>query len=452
MKYLRVNNIVILVCIFSILFALFPSAGKGQQDRRQTVAVLQFNANNASKFAAEAVSEFIGIEIANKKDLVVIERSRMNIILKEQGFQQSGCTDSDCAVKIGQILSAQKILIGSISRLGVRFTISGKVVDVSTGSVDFAESEECYKEDDIEPASRVLAIKLLNHITGKNYPLPEKEDEENSGNGNRRFGIGIGYRFGTTSGVRAPVIRKTGDMTIDLEGEAANLRFHSLVVTPSFQLTSLFTLKSNLYYTMVSTISISGGRVDVRDLNMAASGEYLGYHNEGYFGEGYFQEDKEGYGANLLLQFNYNWEGISPFIAAGPGVYRFSLSDRFGGSSVELVTMNGGGTAIDETFTRDVYYLYKDSATTSYFVDIQVGVTFYFSHTSEFYILGGINIPVYASAIDNFTIDKKVYNSTGTSDTSGYASFDDSKVSVSSFDGNFPLTWFLEAGITFRLF
>ena len=50
------------------------------------------------------------------------ERGEMDSILKEQGFQASGCTDIECAVKIGKLLSANKMLVGEIGKLGTKFS------------------------------------------------------------------------------------------------------------------------------------------------------------------------------------------------------------------------------------------------------------------------------------------------------------------------------------------
>ena len=75
------------------------------------IAVLDFEANNVSKYAAKAVSEFVSTEMAKKSELTVLERKQIGAILKEQGFQQTGCTVQECAVEMGKLLSAKKILI-----------------------------------------------------------------------------------------------------------------------------------------------------------------------------------------------------------------------------------------------------------------------------------------------------------------------------------------------------
>ena len=42
----------------------------------------------------------------------------MEDILKEQGFQQTGCTSDECVVEVGKIIGVQQMVGGSISKVG----------------------------------------------------------------------------------------------------------------------------------------------------------------------------------------------------------------------------------------------------------------------------------------------------------------------------------------------
>ena len=55
------------------------------------------------------------------------------MILKEQKFQHSGCTDSECAVEIGQLLNADVTVVGTVSKLGKTYTIDSRIIDVRNG-------------------------------------------------------------------------------------------------------------------------------------------------------------------------------------------------------------------------------------------------------------------------------------------------------------------------------
>ena len=45
-------------------------------------------------------------------------------MLKEQGFQQSGCVSSECAVEAGKLLGVDQIVTGSIGKIGSYYTVS----------------------------------------------------------------------------------------------------------------------------------------------------------------------------------------------------------------------------------------------------------------------------------------------------------------------------------------
>ena len=60
-------------------------------------------------------------------------------VLKEQGFQQSGCTTDECMVQIGRLIGVQKIIGGSISKVGNIYSVSSRIVNVETGEIEKTE-------------------------------------------------------------------------------------------------------------------------------------------------------------------------------------------------------------------------------------------------------------------------------------------------------------------------
>jgi hypothetical protein len=71
-----------------------------------------------------------------------MERSQMEEILKEQGFQASGtCDEASCAIEMGKILAVKYIVLGNIGKVGKTYTLSVRFVDVATGEIlkDYTE-------------------------------------------------------------------------------------------------------------------------------------------------------------------------------------------------------------------------------------------------------------------------------------------------------------------------
>ena len=99
------------------------------------VAVLDFEANGVTEAEAKTLTDKLRGELLKTGKFKVIERTQMEQVLKEQGFQQTGCTSADCAVEMGQLLGVKNIITGSIGKVGQTFLISARIIDVGTGEI-----------------------------------------------------------------------------------------------------------------------------------------------------------------------------------------------------------------------------------------------------------------------------------------------------------------------------
>lgn len=100
------------------------------------VAVLDIS-GNFKDFSREDLSAVAGrfeTELAKTSRMQVLERRNMDLILQEQGFQQSGaCNSSECQVQVGQLLGVDHIITGSLTKVGSLYTLNLKMVDVGSG-------------------------------------------------------------------------------------------------------------------------------------------------------------------------------------------------------------------------------------------------------------------------------------------------------------------------------
>ena len=80
-------------------------------------------------------SDELEIHLSNFGGYTVVERGKMEEVLKEQGFQQTGCVSEECAVEVGKMLGTKVIVVGSISKVGSTFSVIAKIVDVQTGEI-----------------------------------------------------------------------------------------------------------------------------------------------------------------------------------------------------------------------------------------------------------------------------------------------------------------------------
>ena len=100
------------------------------------IAVSDLDGNEVSSSEIKALTERLRSELLMTKHFKVLERDIMEEILKEQGFQQSGCTTSECVVQIGQLVNVEKMVAGTINKIGNTYSSSVRIIDITTGSID----------------------------------------------------------------------------------------------------------------------------------------------------------------------------------------------------------------------------------------------------------------------------------------------------------------------------
>lgn len=107
----------------------------GADSALPTAAVVPFEVMGIPEQDAVVLVDRFRSELANLGAFRLVERTRMDEVLREQGLQQSGCTSTECAVETGRILGVGKIVAGSLARIGNTWTVSAREIDVETGAI-----------------------------------------------------------------------------------------------------------------------------------------------------------------------------------------------------------------------------------------------------------------------------------------------------------------------------
>jgi len=128
-----VERILIILLLFcNVLFS-----------RKINIAVADFDAQNVSQSEAAVVSDFLRADLVKIGKYRVVDRQNMALILAEQGFQQTGCTTSECAVEMGKILNVERIIVGKVSKLFGLYYIIADMIDVETGEILLSNKVSC---------------------------------------------------------------------------------------------------------------------------------------------------------------------------------------------------------------------------------------------------------------------------------------------------------------------
>lgn len=124
------------------------------------VAIAEFDAKGVSASDASTITDFVRTELVGLGYYNVMDRANMEMILTEQKFQLSGCTEQECAVKMGKLLSVKLMILGSLSKLLDTYYITVSLVDVETGKILKSVREKALTADDLSNACRKLAEEL----------------------------------------------------------------------------------------------------------------------------------------------------------------------------------------------------------------------------------------------------------------------------------------------------
>jgi DNA-binding beta-propeller fold protein YncE len=127
---------------------------------RWALAVADLDAQGLAASAAAIVTGWLRDELFKAGFYRVLERKAMDALLSEQALQQTGCTDSDCAVKLGKMLGVQRMLLGTMGKFDDVYVLNVRLVDVENGAVLWSDSAKGRTIDDVEGAVRRLARAL----------------------------------------------------------------------------------------------------------------------------------------------------------------------------------------------------------------------------------------------------------------------------------------------------
>ena len=131
-----------------------------------TVAVLPLQnvtGNPAHEFLSEGIAETIATQLSNAGHLKVVERLQIDKLIQELKFSQSDYADQRTALKMGKMMSAAYVIIGSYQITGGKVLINERVVNVES-SATLKGFNITGSKDDVFGLQLALAEKLAGGI------------------------------------------------------------------------------------------------------------------------------------------------------------------------------------------------------------------------------------------------------------------------------------------------
>ena len=133
---------------------------------RPTIAVLPFRnltADAEQDDLRRGLAELLQANLSLLADVPLVERERLETLMREQSLSASGLVDSESAARLGQLLLAERLLAGEFLRLGNVLRLQTRLIDTSSGAV--LATEQVQGPDDdfaglLEDLTAALCVNL----------------------------------------------------------------------------------------------------------------------------------------------------------------------------------------------------------------------------------------------------------------------------------------------------
>ncbi len=157
---------------FAVAALLCPSVVFSAE--KISVAVMDFSTGETDSDRAKSIADLIKTDMLNTGEFVMIERSAMDKVIKEQKFQSMGMVDASQAAELGKLLAVKKMLMGSVSRFSFGLLVNVRVVDVETGQIEVADKALIENDNYIMETCSELAGKIASRLAGKEVRIEGK--------------------------------------------------------------------------------------------------------------------------------------------------------------------------------------------------------------------------------------------------------------------------------------
>jgi curli biogenesis system outer membrane secretion channel CsgG len=153
------------LCLSTALLVAAPTSVAAQGKIRIAIWEVENHAESSYWFRNDmgpAARNTIDSEFSENKVLSdrfsIVERDKMDLVLKEQGLGQAGALDPQTAAKVGRILGVKYILVGGIDKFNIQTTKAAVGAFGVGGSLAQAQATINIRLIDTTTAERVLSL------------------------------------------------------------------------------------------------------------------------------------------------------------------------------------------------------------------------------------------------------------------------------------------------------
>jgi TolB-like protein len=155
---------------FLTYMMVFAWIGNTQAQDKMIIAVMDFKAGaGVAQSEVTGISAILTTYLNDTKKFTIVERTQIDEVLNEQGFQYSSLTNRQM-IKLGEILNAQKLVVGDVNIVGGQYNIDARILDVETGNMDSGAGEMWVKGTSYREVMKKVAQTLVSKM---NFPISQ---------------------------------------------------------------------------------------------------------------------------------------------------------------------------------------------------------------------------------------------------------------------------------------
>ena len=170
--------------VFMLLFVSFLQAVCAQTEK-PVITVLDFTVENVATVEMSTFVNRLTSALFQTGKYKVIDTQQRKLVLEEMEFSASGCTDESCLLEIGKMLSAEIIVIGSISDIGGTYYVTTKMLETETAELLEITDDSFESGREMLDGATLIAAKL----SGQEVAETEEKRERKKANPKTTWGI-----------------------------------------------------------------------------------------------------------------------------------------------------------------------------------------------------------------------------------------------------------------------
>ena len=132
----------------------------------RTVGVLPFDQRGLDSSTADlgyGLADLLRVDLSKSSQLRIVDRLRLDAIMRELALASSGRTDSTTAPRVGRLVQARRVVYGALDAQATNMGISVGVADAATRQVQPALSQQT-RLDNVLDTEKQIALRLFENL------------------------------------------------------------------------------------------------------------------------------------------------------------------------------------------------------------------------------------------------------------------------------------------------